>query len=154
MRLWSNFSTHILTPLYLKGETFSHSQTVITRVCILSTNLLRWYDVEIYIGETFWQMELINPFINLVAHILWNILFQLKSCHETGKYYVLTSNQELQKCCKNVLLEWFLRCKQYLYWNSAKKNTKHIKEISNIKCLDMSKNFDFTDGQSVPSAIG
>ena len=46
------FSRDIFTLPCLKSERSAHAQLAITRLCILFTNFMTWYQLESYIKDT------------------------------------------------------------------------------------------------------
>lgn len=59
----------------LKCEIPAHLQIAISCYYILFTNVLTWWEVETYIGDTPWQIKLDNDFINLISWLF------LKTCY-------------------------------------------------------------------------
>ena len=57
IKIWSSnlsYNRNILRSLYLKFKTSAHAQITITHYYVLFTYFLTWYELEIYIGDTFW----------------------------------------------------------------------------------------------------
>ena len=81
IKFWSSdpsFKSNILTPLYLKFGKSTHAKILFTRYHIkdiknienmLFKNIRKWYEVEFYIRDIFWQIKLVNDFNNL--HLLY-----------------------------------------------------------------------------------
>ena len=49
-----SYNRNIVRSLYLKFKIFAHAQITITHYYVLFTYLLTWYELETYIGDTFW----------------------------------------------------------------------------------------------------
>ena len=96
----SSFSRGTVTLLYLKYKISSHAQIPVIHYYILFTSFLTWYEFEIYIGDTFWQMKMVNEFINVITWLFLKMYSGLWILRCPCVEFVMSKSQlyDLLKC--------------------------------------------------------